>query len=75
VNYILTNPIRELSHKYEYIITAIRCQPYTTMDTLQKRFSRRVYFIAKEQNYIKINFIFGSKVSYMEQYSAPIFMD
>jgi len=35
----------------------------------------RVYFIAKEQNYIKINSIFGPKVSYTEQYLVPIFMD
>jgi hypothetical protein len=59
---------------YKYISITIRCQPYI-LDTLQKRFSKRVYFIAKEQNYIKINFIFGPKVSYMEQYSAPIFME
>jgi hypothetical protein len=55
---------------YKYISIAIKCQPYT-LDTLQKRFPNRVYFIAKKQNCIKINFIFGSKVSYMEQYLVP----
>jgi hypothetical protein len=72
-NYILTNPIRKLLHD-EYIITAIRCQPYA-LDTMQKRFPEKVYFIAKEQNYIKINSMFGHKASRMKQYPTHIFMD